>query len=114
MKAISIRQPWASMIASRQKTIETRSWGTTYRGPLLIVASKRPLIKGPGSVYLPTGVAVCRCKLINCRPMRKEDEAASCCETYPGAYAWVLGSIQITHGFHVKGRLGLFDVDVTF
>lgn len=41
MKAITLWQPWASLIACGAKTIETRSWGTPYRGPLAIHASKR-------------------------------------------------------------------------
>lgn len=40
MKALTIRQPWASLIAAGVKTIETRSWTTGYRGPLLIHAGK--------------------------------------------------------------------------
>lgn len=40
MKAISLWQPWAALIAVGAKTIETRSWGTNYRGPLLIHAAK--------------------------------------------------------------------------
>lgn len=41
MKALTIRQPWASLIAAGVKTIETRSWSTKYRGPLAIHAGKR-------------------------------------------------------------------------
>jgi len=41
MKALSIIQPWASLIAVGAKRIETRSWGTGYRGPLVIHASKK-------------------------------------------------------------------------
>lgn len=40
MKALSIRQPWAWAIVNGHKTIENRTWATTYRGPLLIHASK--------------------------------------------------------------------------
>ncbi len=40
MKALTIRQPWASLIAAGVKTIETRSWSTRYRGLLLIHAGK--------------------------------------------------------------------------
>ena len=40
MKAITIFQPWASLIALGVKTIETRSWKTNYRGPLAIHAAK--------------------------------------------------------------------------
>jgi hypothetical protein len=39
MKAISILQPWASLVILGHKKIETRSWDTKYRGPLLIHAS---------------------------------------------------------------------------
>ncbi|CAB3972312.1 MULTISPECIES: ASCH domain-containing protein [Burkholderia] len=40
MKALSIRQPWAWLIAAGHKDIENRAWRTAYRGPLLIHASK--------------------------------------------------------------------------
>lgn len=40
MKAITVRQPWASLVAAGVKTIETRSWATKYRGPLAIHAGK--------------------------------------------------------------------------
>ena len=38
MKAISIKQPWASLIAHGIKDIENRSWRTNYRGRVLIHA----------------------------------------------------------------------------
>lgn len=38
MKAITLHQPWASLVAEGVKTIETRSWSTKYRGPLVIHA----------------------------------------------------------------------------
>jgi hypothetical protein len=41
MKALTIRQPWASLIALGVKHIETRSWSTRYRGPLAIHAGVR-------------------------------------------------------------------------
>lgn len=40
VKALTIRQPWASLIAAGVKTIETRSWWTRYRGPIAIHAGK--------------------------------------------------------------------------
>lgn len=39
MKALSLLQPWASLVVLGHKKIETRSWTTAYRGPLLIHAS---------------------------------------------------------------------------
>ena len=39
-QALSIRQPWAWLIANGFKGIENRSWNTTYRGEFFIHASK--------------------------------------------------------------------------
>ncbi|HLI72169.1 MAG TPA: ASCH domain-containing protein [Ktedonobacteraceae bacterium] len=41
MKALSLIQPWATLVAIGAKRIETRSWTTNYRGPLAIHASRR-------------------------------------------------------------------------
>lgn len=41
MKALSLWQPWASLIAIGAKRIETRSWDTLYRGPVAIHAAKK-------------------------------------------------------------------------
>lgn len=43
MKALSIKQPWASLIAHGIKDIENRTWKTNYRGRIYIHASaKKP------------------------------------------------------------------------
>lgn len=39
MKALTLWQPWASLIALGEKRYETRSWATSYRGLLAIHAS---------------------------------------------------------------------------
>lgn len=41
MKAISLWQPWASLIAEGEKCTETRSWPTSHTGPLAIHAALR-------------------------------------------------------------------------
>ena len=41
MRALSLWQPWASLIYDGRKTIETRHWEMLYRGPLAIHAAKR-------------------------------------------------------------------------
>jgi activating signal cointegrator 1 len=38
VKAITIHQPWASLIALGEKRFETRGWPTKYRGPIAIHA----------------------------------------------------------------------------
>ena len=39
MKTLSIKQPWAYLIACGLKDIENRTWKTKYRGKILIHAS---------------------------------------------------------------------------
>lgn len=40
MKALTIHQPFASLLACGAKSYETRSWSTNHRGPLAIHAAK--------------------------------------------------------------------------
>ena len=40
MKVITVKQPWASLIANGYKTYEFRTWNTKYRGDILIHAGK--------------------------------------------------------------------------
>lgn len=89
MKAISLWQPWASLVWAGVKTIETRHWSTNYRGPLAIHAAKRkptvdeafllPLAGLCASVdvimvfakqpLIPFGAVVATCDLVDVVPM---------------------------------------------
>ena len=40
MKAITLREPWASLVVNGYKKYEFRSWKTSYRGKILIHAAK--------------------------------------------------------------------------
>jgi hypothetical protein len=107
MRALSVKSPWAELIASGAKTIETRRWTTKYRGPVLIVCSLSPKTE-------MSGLAVCTARIVDCKPMTKNDELDACCEVYPDANSWFLEDIvEIAKPFPVKGQLGLFNVDVT-
>jgi hypothetical protein len=119
MKALSIKQPWAARIAEGVKTIETRSWKTSYRGPVLVCVSKAMDWEGMGSVGSPyhssktmneRGRAIAVAQLVDVRPMTAEDEAAAQCPCLPGLFAWVLKSAVRINSFPVKGKLGLFEV----
>jgi hypothetical protein len=41
VKALSLWQPWATLVMLGAKRLETRSWPTTHRGPLFIHASSK-------------------------------------------------------------------------
>ena len=105
MKALSLKQPWANMIVSGEKTIETRKWRTFYRGDILICSSKIPKIE-------PAGFALAIVNLYNCRPMCQRDVERACCDVYPRAWAWLLRDIRPIEPFPVKGSLGIFDLKV--
>jgi len=124
MKAVSVKQPWAAFIAAGLKTIETRTWHTQYRGPLLIVASLKPDKVAMNKTVNPEiadavlpfalfGRALCTCRLVDCHWMSKGDEAAARCPLFFRAVSWVLADVKpLKKPFPVKGRLGFYEVEV--
>lgn len=105
MKALSIKQPWANMIARGEKTIELRSWGTRHRGCLLICSSKNPYIE-------PAGCALAIVNMVDCRRATQEDEEAACSVVYLGVdFAWVFEDARRIEPFLIKGELGLFNIE---
>jgi hypothetical protein len=106
MKAVSIKQPWASLIAAGVKTLEIRQWPTEHRGPLLIVSSRRPVLDGHRH-----GQALCIVNVVDCRRMIRDDPPFACIrEFYFDHYAWVLRDVRLIEPFGVMGQLRLFDV----
>lgn len=80
MRTISLWQPWASLVVIGAKTWETRSWNTSYRGPLAIHAAKRwtpaqraliaqepfkSALMAAGIYELPLGKVLGRVELVN-------------------------------------------------
>ena len=113
MKALSIQQPWANLILDGLKIIETRVWETSYRGDILICASKKIAFVPPIPLKTePRGVAICIAELYDIQKMTRSHEEAAMCEIYPGAYSWFLRNIRPVEPFPVKGQLRLFEVEV--
>lgn len=116
MKALSLKQPWAELIANGTKLIETRTWTTMHRGTLLIVASRaksadrEAMVRFRAHGPFPRSVAVCVVELLNCRPMTPEDEKEACCPCEPGRYAWILGDVCRVQPVFIRGQLSLYDV----
>lgn len=124
MKAISLWQPWATLVALNGKRFETRSWPTTYTGPLAIHASKntaaldaifgdatppefRAIKRLMASVGLgcrepfPLGAVVCTVDLVGCwrTDFMGGDELVTDAEKIvgdwsPGRFAWVLTQVK--------------------
>ena len=82
MKALTLFQPWATLVVYGLKHIETRSWRTSFRGPLVIHASKNVTYMPHLLVLLsrgqvppevrdlpyPTGALLGEVRLVHCAP----------------------------------------------
>ena len=71
MKAITIKQPYASLIAAGIKTYEFRTWKTKYRGELLIHAGKGVDKKAMEkfkkyNLDYPSGCIIAKVNLVDC------------------------------------------------
>ena len=132
MRAISLWQPWATAIALGLKTIETRHWSTTYRGPLAIHAAKRWTVEERefaresaetwGAPFLatpPLGCIVAVVELIACeRSEALVRSGISPSDTWfgnfgPGRFGWRLANIRaIAEPLPYRGAQGFFDVSL--
>jgi len=78
MKALTVCQPYAELIARLEKPIENRTWYTSYRGPLVIQAGVSKAWMDDAGVYgidddqvLPFGAVVAVSQLVACLDIQK-------------------------------------------
>lgn len=120
MKTLSITEPYASLICEGKKHIETRSWKTNYRGPLLIHASATRIPHDykhlvPMVSETRQGNIICKANLVDCVEMTREwisemSEKEWFLGFYSvGRYAWILEDVEPIEPIPAKGRLGLWD-----
>lgn len=136
MKAISLWQPWASLVADGAKLIETRHWpaparlageriaihAAKTRAHLFLVGDEpfRSAL-GPWPREIPLGVIVATAELIACElitadlraEVRSELGAAELVfgDFTDGRYAWHLGRVRpLAEPIPTVGRQGFFDV----
>jgi hypothetical protein len=112
-RALTIRQPWASLIMSGHKGIENRSWPTRHRGLLVIHAGVtteedalrqyRRLLQRPDD--LPHGAILGTVEVVDCV------EGARSRWAEPGSYHWVLADPRpFRKPIPMKGALKLWVV----
>jgi hypothetical protein len=119
MRALSWKQPFASLML--QEKIETRTWATKYRGPVLICASQSAYTEREtriitGGNYTnaieelrktaPRGVAIAVGNLIDCRKMRPEDEAKCFVQYNEALWCHVYSNVKAIAPFEFKGAQG--------
>lgn len=139
MRALSLWQPWGTLIALGEKTIETRRWQTPHRGLLAIHAAKtgkrwqRDLtddlefaaaLRPHGYRTfgdLPTGAIVAVVNLVGCRPTYVDGRPSRLSPpvTTPeyafgdfseGRWMWKLDLVlRLPEPAPCVGRQGLFD-----
>lgn len=132
---ISLRQPWATLVALGAKRRETRSWYTSYRGPVAIHASagmparskeacSLPLVKDiltragyeswrdlPCGVILAVGriTEVQEISAANTPPSPEFDFG----DYTPGRFQWFLSEVRLLpNPIPAKGALGLWRTDL--
>lgn len=131
MRAITVCQPYAHLIASGSKLVENRKWPTRYRGPLLIHAGKSREwldIDETGTMDesygirvadLAFGAIVAVAKLVDCLPIMAI-RRGQYDEKYPwlndhdhteGPFCWVLQNVRrLPEPIKHRGALGLHEV----
>lgn len=125
MKVITIKQPYASLIAYGYKKYEFRTWKTKYRGEILIHAGKS-LDKNAMKKFeylnldYPSGCIIAKANLTDCiciddnmkEVLKKENSIV-----YEGAinnkkqleYGFVLDNIELINPIYINGKLSLWD-----
>ena len=132
LKVLSLTEPYATLIQNGIKTIETRSWKTTYRGKLYIHASSTKIpkeYKNNNELMslvdvnnLNYGNIICSCDLVDCIEMTNEfveNIKKNMNNEYitgiyaKGRYAWILKNIKVLDSpIRAKGHLGIWNLDL--
>ena len=131
MKVISIKEPFATLIAKGIKKIETRSWKTNYRGELFIHASGKQLAKEfikndfvldlIKNMDMNYGNIICKCNLVDCIYMdegflnyiNQNQIEYNLGEYKLGRYAWIIEDVEPIYPMPAKGRLNIWNFDDT-
>jgi len=124
MKIITLKQPWATLIAEGYKKYEFRSWKTSYRGDILIHAGggvDKEAIEKFSSLNLiyPKYRVLAKVQLVDCieitddnyKKINQENEFVYGNKKREG-YAWKITNIKkINSNKEIKGKLGLWNID---
>lgn len=125
MKTITLKQPWASLVANGYKKYEFRSWKLNYRGDILIHAGKsfdKDAMEKVKNLNLnfPTSqiVAVVHiedCIKLNeeiCKKINSENPQIYGNKIRTG-YAWKLANIRkVNNSPIVSGKQGIWNYDL--
>ncbi|MCI9063487.1 MAG: ASCH domain-containing protein [Clostridia bacterium] len=128
MKVLTIKQPWATLIAKGYKEYEFRTWKTKYRGDILIHAGKGVDKKAIDrfkdlNLQYPSGCIIAKARITDCvkvdNDFRKEVVPKNP-EVYRGiatkndweGYGFKVEDVEEIEPISVKGKLGLWDYNL--
>lgn len=127
MKTITIKQPYASLIAAGIKKYEFRTWKSKYRGKLLIHAGKgidkKAMEKFKNyNLEYPSGCIIAICDMVDCvkideetrEMLLKENELVygktAMDKSFDG-YGFRLENVKMIEEIPVKGALSFWEYD---
>lgn len=125
LKVLTLRQPWATLVAEGIKKYEFRSWKTNYRGKVLIHAGTG-IDKDDMKKYehmnldFPSRRIIAVVEIEDCLELDKDLNKKIISENNIAyghkirtGYAWKLKNIKkIDYGKEVNGKLGLWNIDL--
>jgi hypothetical protein len=139
IKAVTIHEPYATLMRYGIKTVETRTWATRHRGPLLVCASKSRTVmngkpevvkaaieaiqevdagfdpdKGFSSGHAVAIVDVVDCVTLDGGPVEHREAELEFGNYDAGNVGWLterMSSVDMAP-FPVQGKQRLFDVEV--
>lgn len=127
MKAITIKQPWASLIVSGLKDIENRTWKTNFRGRVLIHAGKSVSKNGWREMNQKQIDAAANTNMIGAKfdeltfgAILGSVEVVDCVQNHPslwaekGVWNWVLANPVMFDKpiLGVNGKLSFWEYDI--
>lgn len=125
MKVITLKQPWATLVAEGLKKYEFRSWKYNYRGEILIHAGKgideTTMSKFKDlNLEFPTSRIVAKVNIVDCIELNQEVNKKIILENQlvygnkidRTGYAWVLNNVKkINSDKVVSGKQGIWNID---
>lgn len=127
MKVITIKQPWATLIAKGYKKYEFRTWKTKYRGDILIHAGKG-IDKKAMSIFedlnleYTKGCIIAKAKITDCIYVSEnfiKETVPKNPKVYKGlinkgdwdGYAFKIEDVEEIKPIQINGKLSLWDYD---
>ena len=124
MKVITLKQPWATLVAEGLKKYEFRSWKLNYRGEILIHAGKgvdKEAMKKFEHLNLnyPQSKIIAKVKILDCialnneinRQIIEENELVYGHKHDKTGYAWKLEVVEkIEDNKVISGKQGIWNI----